>query len=139
MTALERVAALMTLMRELGGVLRTETALLRDLKLDRLQALQLEKAGLAAAYERELMRLRTDPALVAELDEASRAALESEMRGFQLTLSGNARRIEAARQVVEGIVRTLGEAVAVTKRAPVYGRERERCGTVVSLTLDRQI
>ena len=55
------VAVLLTLMRQLQEVMRTENGLLRDMRLERLRALQAEKAALADAYEVELRRLRDAP------------------------------------------------------------------------------
>jgi hypothetical protein len=102
-----RVALLLTLMRQLQEVIRTENALLREMKLTRLQELQAEKTALAGSYEVELRRLRRDPELLGALDPESRALLDAAMRELQATLRSSADRLLQAKQVAEGIVQAL--------------------------------
>lgn len=112
MTAAEaKVAVLMTLMRQLQDVMRTENALLRDMKLARLQGLQAEKSALAESYEVELRRLRQAPEVLAGLGDDGRALLEAAMREFQGSVRANADRLLQSRQVVEGIVQAIGESL----------------------------
>lgn len=119
MTAAEgQVAVLLMLMRQLQEVMRTENGLLRDMRLARLQELQAEKSSLAEAYELELRRLRQAPAAVASLPDASRSLLEAETRAFQATVRANADRLLQSRQVVEGIVRVIGESLGATEPKP---------------------
>ena len=77
-----KVAVLMALMRQLQDVMRAENALLREMKLARLQELQVEKSALAQSYELELRRLRQSPETLAGLHEDGRALLEAAMREF---------------------------------------------------------
>lgn len=141
MSAVGQAAALMALMRELEGVMLTEMALLREMRLDRLRALQEEKTALADAYERELRRLRGAPDVVSALEPEARLALEDAMRSFQSTAKSNDRQLEAARKIVEGIVRALGESLASSRTAGSYrpGRPPAGGGRVVSLALNREI
>ena len=99
MEPLERVAVLLTLMRELEGVMRQENALLREMKLARLADLQTEKAALAEAYETELRSLRSAPEAVASLPTAVRQSLEQATREFQLTVRSNVNALLAGRAV----------------------------------------
>ena len=75
-----RLTALMTLMRQLQDVMRTENGLLREMRLARLQDLQAEKAALAETYELELRRLRQAPELLASLRRSRRAARDGDAR-----------------------------------------------------------
>lgn len=139
-----RAAVLMTLMRELEGVMRAEGSLLRDMRLERLRALQGEKAALADAFEAELRRLRGQPEAVAALEPEAREALEEAMRRFRAAARTNGRQLEAGRKVVEGVVRALGESLSGARRAGPYrpGAPAVRAGAaapVVSLALDRQV
>jgi hypothetical protein len=118
MQAQEKVALLMTLMRQLQEVMRAENALLRDMRLQRLRALQTEKAALAESYELELRRLRQSPELLAALDPDGRDLLAESMREFQATVTANANRLRQAQQVVEGVVRTIGESLGRHGAAP---------------------
>ena len=102
MTSAEtRVAVLLTLMRQLQEVMRTENGLLRDLKLARLRELQVEKAALAGHYELELRRLRQAPDTLAGLgedaDACSRAACASSRRRCGRTPTGCCRRARWSR------------------------------------------
>jgi hypothetical protein len=133
-------AVLLTLMRELEEVMRAEDALLREMRLERLRALQEEKAALADAYEAELRRLRDTPDVVGALDPDVRRALDEAMRSFRAAVQANARKLEAARKVVEGVVRALGESVAAAQRPARYRPgPAERGGQVVSLALNHRV
>ena len=113
MTAAEsRLAVLLTLMRQLQEVMRTENGLLRELKLSRLRELQIEKATLAGHYELELRRLRQSPGTLSGLGEDARRLLEGSMREFQATVRSNADRLLQARSVVEAVVHTISHSLA---------------------------
>ncbi len=152
LAALERAAALMTLMRELEGLMGAENALLRDMRLERLCGLQDEKAALAAAYEAELRRLRATPEIAGALAPEARLALEEGMRRFRAAARANAQRLEAARGVVEGVVegvvKALGSSLSASRNAGGYrpggapaagGAGRGAGGQVVPLALNRRV
>jgi hypothetical protein len=135
-----RTAVLLTLMRELEEVMRAEDALLRDMRLERLKALQEEKAALADAYEAELRRMRDAPDTVGALEPEVRRALDEAMRSFREAVRANARRLEAARKVVEGVVKALGESVAAAQRPARYRPgSADRGAQVVSLALNHRV
>lgn len=136
MSGFERVAMLMSLMRELGELMRAETGLVRSMQLDRLSALQDEKATLAESYERAVRQIRSDPALVGALDPAGRRELETAMRGFQEIARDNGHRLRAAREIVEGVMQCLGRSLSVPVSG--YGRPGGRPGTIVPLSVDRR-
>jgi hypothetical protein len=133
-------ALLMTLMRELGGLMQAENALLREMRLDEIQALQTEKCALADSFERELRKLRVEPTRIGELAPELRLELEAAMRDFQAAAADNARRLGAARTVLEGVMRSLAESLAASRGASRYPRHGHVGGaTVVSLALNREI
>src|SRR4051794_8717878 len=140
MPPLGRTAVLLTLMRELEEVMRAEDALLRDMRLDRLRALQAEKTALADAYEAELRRLRDAPDTVGALEPEVRRALDEAMRSFRAAVQANARRLDAARRV-EGVVKALGESVAAAQRPARYrpGAADRGGALVVSLALNHRV
>ena len=139
MLPMERTAMLLTLMRRLEELMRAESALLREMRLARLHGLQEEKATLAHAYEAELRRLRAAPEQVASLDPAAREALADAMRRFQAAAESNRRQLGAARHVVEGIVRALGQSAAPHRGAGSYRPGAPaRSAQVLSLALNRQ-
>ncbi len=151
MDALERITVLMTLMRRLGQVMERESALLRGMRLDALEDLQQEKGVLAEAYEIELRRLRGEPELMSELDPAVREELTEAMRAFQDRLRANRLTLEAAREVVEKVIRHIGDDLAKSRAPGGYGGRDGRGGRssggggadtrgqVISLALDREI
>ena len=146
--ALDRAAALLAMMRELEGLMGAENALLRDMRLERLRGLQDEKAALAAAYEAELRRLRATPEIAGALAPEARLALEEGMRRFRAAARVNAQRLEAARGVVEGVVKALGSSLSATRNAggcrpggtsAAVGAGRGGGGQVVPLALNRRV
>ena len=113
-----RLAVLMTLMRQLQDVMRTENGLLREMRLARLQELQAEKAALAETYELELRRLRQAPELLASLERRPRASCSrrrcaSSRRRCGPMPSGCCSRA----RVVEALVQVIGESLG-TASAP---------------------
>lgn len=137
----QRVAMVLTLMRQLEEVMQAEHALLREMKLDRLRDLQSEKVSLAEQYELELRRLRSDPELLAAASLENRSALEERMRGFRRALSRNAERLRQARELVEGVIRTLNDSLAGPAGQPAYGsasRLPAETGRVVAIAFDRR-
>ena len=138
MSGTERLAVLTGLMRELEEVMRAETTILRSMRLEPLQALQDEKTRLTTAYEQVLRQLRAEPGVMADLDPAMRSALEAAMRGFQDTAQENARRLEAAQGVVEGVVRTIGRALAPRTAYTRSSAGAPREAQIVALAVNRQ-
>jgi uncharacterized membrane protein YgcG len=152
MDALEQVTVLMTLMRRLTQVMDHERTILRGMRLDALREAQHEKGLLAEAYEIELRRLRGRPELVQELDPAIRAELFEAMRAFQERLRVNRIALEAAREVVEKVVRTIGDSLREANGVRGYtsggggtrgggagGGDSSGRGQVVSLALNREV
>ena len=140
--ALERVTLLLTLMRRLGQVMDRERAILRGLEIEALDDLQQEKEVLAEAYEIELRHLRGRADLMDALDPELRAELFEAMRGFQDRLRANRQALGAAKEVVERVLRAIGDGIAKVDAAGRYGGDRgaeQPRGRVISLALDREI
>jgi hypothetical protein len=137
-----RIVMLLALMRELQGVMQAENALLRQMRLDRLQALQAEKVALAERYELELRRLRQAPEELAELEPDERALLETGLREFQAAVRANAERLAQARQVAEGVVQAIGASLGTGSSAAsgygVAGRVGGDVSRVIAVAFDRR-
>lgn len=136
-----QLAMLLALMQDLEGVMQAENALLREMRLARLEELQAEKAALAQSYELELRRLRAEPARLGGLEPAERALLEASMRDFQRTARLNTERLLQARQVAEGVARVLRDSVAGSAPAAAYGvggRQHVEAGRVIAASFDRR-
>lgn len=141
---LERAAVLLTLIRELQGVMQRENALLRDMRLGRLDDLAEAKATLAEAYEREVRSLGAEPQVFGALPGEARIVLEHATRELRAVQRANLHALHAARAVVEGILRRLGESLAaLDRRAPAYAaggnRADDGTGRVIAVAFDRRI
>ncbi|HFD17136.1 MAG TPA: hypothetical protein ENJ38_12650 [Rhodospirillales bacterium] len=134
MEPLERVSALLALMRELKAVLERENALLRSMGVEELRALQEEKLALADAYEVEVRRLRRSPDFIGSLEPEARELLAEATRELQATMRTNVSALAAAKLVVERVARHLAEVLG-----PGHGRPAGGAAEVVPLTLDRQV
>lgn len=137
-----QVALVLALIRELEGVMRAENGLLREMRLERLQTLQAEKAAFADSYEQALRRLRGDAAGLAGLDAAERDLLEASMRRFRAAARDNAERLLQARAVAEGVARALRDGGGEALPAPRYGvapsRAVEGGARVIPIAFDRR-
>ena len=127
MPPLERVSLAMTVMRQLQQLVTRETMALRQMKLEPLADLQAEKATLATAYERDVRELRATPEIFAALEQPARESFAMASRELQAAIAANVRALDAARQVVEGVVQLLGQSLESVQRRPSYAASRT-CG-----------
>jgi flagellar biosynthesis/type III secretory pathway chaperone len=144
MEPLEQVTVLMTLMKRLAQVMDHERAILKSMRLDALPDLQDEKLALAEAYEIEAGRLRCSPEALASLEPHVRAQLHEAMRSFQESMTVNLQALVAARDVVERVLRNIGDSLARSTRSVSYGArgesaEVEPTGQVISVAFDRRL
>ncbi len=141
MTPFDRVSLALTVMRQLQHVVARETETLRQMKLAPLADLQAEKAALAVAWEREVRALRATPEIFAALETPVREAFAAASRELQATIAANVRALAAARQVVEGVVRTLGQSMETLQRHPGYapGGRATEAGAAVPVAINREI
>jgi hypothetical protein len=144
MEPLEQVTILMTLMKRLVQVMDHERAVLKGMRLDALPDLQDEKLALAEAYEIEVARLRRSPATLMSLEPHVRTQLHDAMRGLQESMTVNLQALLAARQVVERVLRNIGESLARGSRTATYSargeaEEAEPTGQVISVAFDRRL
>ncbi len=134
MVPFERVSLAMTLMRQLQHVVTRETMALRQMKLEPLADLQAEKATLAVAYEREVRGLHATSEIFAALELPVREAFAMASRELQTAIAANVRALEAARQVVEGVVQLLGQSLESVQHRPSYSPARRTGQAVANAT-----
>ena len=144
MEPLEQITVLMALMNRLAQVMDHERALLKSMRLDALPDLQDEKVALAEAYEIEVARLRRSPESLASLEPHVRTELHEAMRSFQESVSTNLRALTAAQEVIERVLRNIGDSLARgAKNASYGGRGQaepiEPGGQVISVAFDRRL
>ena len=132
--------------RDLCAVLSQEIAHVRAMRLGAIRELQEPKARLALAYADGCARLTGDPASLAGLAPELKDALRQATAELKKLIAGNARALDAARQVNERMLRAVAEAVTeIGDRPRLYAangsraaRRGELCGGAVPLALDRQ-
>ena len=144
MEPLEQVTVLMTLMKRLVQVMDHERAILKSMRFDALPDLQDEKVALAEAYEIEVGRLRCSPEALASLEPHVRTQLHDAMRSFQESMTVNLQALVAAREVVDRVLRNIGDSLARSTRSLSYGArgetgESEPTGQVISVAFDRRL
>ena len=110
MSPLEQVTVMITLIRQLEGVMDREVNALKSLAIAEVEALQDEKNLLAEAYGIEMGRLRKAPEVLGSLEEHVRLTLEDAVRALQATATRNADALFAAQSVIERIVEKLAES-----------------------------
>ncbi|WP_420478476.1 flagellar basal-body protein FlbY [Brevundimonas sp. FT23028] len=77
---------------------------------------------LANTYRRESAQLKANPAAIAGAPAARRSALVKATEAFEAVLTRHARAVEAARQISEGLVKTIAAEVAAQRGSPsAYG------------------
>ena len=74
---------------------------------------------LANTYRRESAQLKANPSAIAGAPAARRSALIKATEAFEAVLTRHARAVEAARQISEGLVKTIAAEVAEIGRAHV--------------------
>ena len=144
MEPLEQITILMALMKRLVQVMDHERAILNSMRLEVLPDLQDEKVALADAYEIEAARLRCSPDALASLEPHVRTELHEAMRSFQESVSSNLHALTAAQEVVERVLRNVGDSLARGTRRLSFGAraqtgEVEQSGQVIPVAFDRRL
>ena len=103
------ITDLLKIITRLTGVLEREIEMLRAMKPSEIQALQQDKLVLTAAYEARIKSLKDNPQTLRDLPAELRAALRETIGGFQTTLAENERRLRAARDVSDRVLRAIAD------------------------------
>ncbi|HEY8617403.1 flagellar basal body protein [Phenylobacterium sp.] len=107
-------------------------------------AANIEETGrLANLYRHESLRVRAEPALVQSAPVAQRERLIQATKAFDAVLARQARAIEAAKLITEGLVRAIADEVAASRQqASGYGPGATLAGqpasTATAITLNRR-
>lgn len=121
-TAALRVRRLIRLTRDLSQRLTLEVEAMRGHRAQDLAQGVAETQEMANLYRRESAVVKADPAAIAAAPEADRRALIEATESFEAILAEHAVTVEAARQVSEGLVRTIAAEVAGARAQGVgYG------------------
>ncbi len=134
--ALDKVAILLTVTRQLTQVLEAETDALRRLRLAELAELQAEKQALADVYETEFRMLRSEPEVLGAVSLDAREELEHSTRSFQEAARRNGLALQAAQTVVERALEVIGQSLTSSPSYQPHGLG-PKAGEVVPFALDR--
>lgn len=102
-----------------------------------------ETAKLANVYRHESMRVRANIALIETARPELRQRLKRATEAFDAVLARQARAVDAARTVTEGLVRAVAEEIATQRAAPATtygagGMVNDRPAMGAAITLNRR-
>lgn len=92
--------------------LQMELDLIRSNKAAEIANGMVQTADLANEYRRESARIKSDPGLIANAPMELKKALVSATEAFDEILAKHSEAVEAARQISEGLVRTIANEIA---------------------------
>jgi hypothetical protein len=142
----DRVAQLITLTERLTELVAAQALAFEQHRPLEAAGLVEETSRLANLYRHESARVRADPSLIAAAPLADRARLTRATEAFDAVLARQARALDAARTVTEGLVRAIAEEVAAQRQrgsAATYGPDaaptRKRTAEATkAITLNRR-
>ena len=113
------VGDLLAITARLITCIEREITLLRAMRPQELQALQIDKAGLADAYEAHLRVLRQGDGAETAISEQLRRELAEATERLQTVLAENARALRAVKEVNERVLKAIVEAAEEQRGRPV--------------------
>jgi len=119
MIASGAVGDLLAITARLIACIEREIALLRAMRPHDMQALQIDKAGLADAYEAHLRAMRQGDGPEAAISEQLRHELTEATERLQTVLAENARALRAVKDVNERVLKAIVEAADEERGRPV--------------------
>jgi hypothetical protein len=143
-TPAERVEQLIILTERLTGLVAAQAQAFELRRPQDAAALVEETSTLANLYRRESAQIRAWPELIAGAPAAERRKLTRATEAFDAVLARQARALEAAKTVTEGLVRAIAEEVAAQreKGAPEGygpgGQRTPKSTTGSAITLNRR-
>lgn len=136
-TSTLRARQLINLTRALTERLAVERDAFRSHRAQDVAAGMAETQELANLYRRESAQAKAAPAFLSVIPEIERDALIAATEAFEAVLADHALTVDAARQVSEGLVRTIAAEVAGARAQGAgygaSGRATEGDGRAVAL------
>jgi hypothetical protein len=118
MTRTERVRDLLATTARLIACMDQEIKLLRAMRPQEIQLIQVDKLALADAYEAHFMALRDGKDEGDAVSDALLAELSAATERFQTVLADNARALRAVRDVNDRVLKAVVEAVERNRVEP---------------------
>jgi hypothetical protein len=128
-TAADRVDQLILLTERLTSLVAIQAQAFEQHRPQDAAPLVEETSRLANLYRHESARIRARPELIAGASAAERRRLTRATEAFDAVLARQARALEAAKVVTEGLVRAIAEEVAAQRgkgAADGYGSSGQR-------------
>jgi len=123
------IDALIEIASKLIALLGRETALLRQMKIREIGALQDEKLTLSRAYEARVRALNKHGDAVDGVEQAIRDELRATVNRFQSAAEANSIVVRAAQTVNQRLMQAIVDAVNELRgRAETYGADGHRLG-----------
>src|SRR3990170_8874174 len=113
------VGDLLAITARLITCIEREITLLRAMRPHEMQALQIDKAGLADAYEAHLRAMRQGDGPEPAISEQLRHELTEATERLQTVLAENARALRAVKDVNERVLKAIVEAADEERGRPV--------------------
>jgi hypothetical protein len=108
--------------RNLKSVLEKETTLMRQHKISQISVLQPDKSSLSAAFQTELLQLRSQASALSRLAPVPLAGLRKDLAVLDDVLSENHNLLESGLNVSKSIARRIAEKTTELTSGPaVYG------------------
>ena len=144
MIASGAVSDLLAITARLIACIKREIALLRAMRPQEMQALQIDKAALADAYEAHLRVLRQGESAETAISEPLRRELAEATERFQTVLAENARALRAVKEVNERVLEAIVAAADEERGRPVGytasgAAPGGRAATPVSLAVNQRL
>jgi hypothetical protein len=119
----QRIEALITLTGQLTDVIARQAACFEAHRPHDAAPLVAEMSPLANLYRHETARIREIPGLLDRIAPDLYKALATATEAFDAVLARQARAIEAAKEITEGLVRAIAEEVASQRgaKSATYG------------------
>jgi hypothetical protein len=139
--AAERVEQLILLTERLTGLVAQSAQAFEARRPQDAAAFVGETGRLANMYRHESTRIRGNPAMIAGASLVQRTRLVRATEAFDAVLARQARAVEAAKTVTEGLVRTIAEEVATQRqKGASYGADATTAATpaATAITLNRR-
>ena len=137
--ATDRVEQLILLTDRLTSLIALEAQAFEARKPHEAAQYLEETARLANLYRHESTRVRQDPTMVAEAPADQRTRLLRATEAFDAVLARQARALEAAKTVTEGLVRAIAEEVASQRTAGLgYGGQVGAAHASTAITLNQR-
>ena len=139
--AAERVEQLILLTERLTGLVAQSAQAFEARRPQDAAAFVGETGRLANMYRHESTRIRGNPAMIAGASLVQRTRLVRATEAFDAVLARQARAVEAAKTVTEGLVRTIAEEVATRRqKGASYGADATTAATpaATAITLNKR-